>query len=166
MLFSDLSPLEQWVAHEEGYKRELHLCPTGFLSIGLGYNIEAHVQSVNVQTMIRWAKEGCPHQEAVNLMRNELKTLRRALMRYEWFAWLSPARQSALECMVYQLGLEGTLAFSRMMRALRVRDYAAAAVEMLDSKWAQADSPTRAGRVAQVMQTGVAVEFAGTPAGW
>ncbi|WP_414717526.1 hypothetical protein [Steroidobacter sp.] len=54
--------------------------------------------------------------------------------------------------MAYQLGTNGVTNFKRMCAALRIRDYSAAAIEMLDSTWAK-QTPARAKRMAEIMRT-------------
>lgn len=166
MLFSDLSPLERWLAHEEGRRSDMHKCPAGYLSVGFGFNLEAHPDLQTVPRLMRWAKHGCDRAEAVELLRRRISEKRERLMRFSWFTDLSPARQAAIECMAYQLGVGGIENFRMMRQALQHGDYGIASVEMLDSKWALSDTPERAQRVAQVMDTGVLIDFPGEPAGW
>ena len=52
------------------------------------------------------------------------------------------------------MGAEGLLGFRRMLTALAVGNYHGAAKEMLDSKWARSDSPSRAERLAKIMREG------------
>jgi len=56
---------------------------------------------------------------------------------YEVTAHLSDARQDVLIEMIFQLGLNGTLNFKRMMKALKARDYETAALEIMDSEAAR-----------------------------
>ena len=59
-----------------------------------------------------------------------------------------PALLRVVTNMVFQMGLEGVRSFHLFWGFLGVRDYASAAKEMLDSKWAREDSPKRARRLA------------------
>lgn len=52
-----------------------------------------------------------------------------------YFDTLDDVRQEVVVEMVFNLGVKGFKSFKRMLRALRSRDYAAAAAEMLDSRW-------------------------------
>lgn len=52
--------------------------------------------------------------------------------------------------MVYQMGTTGTSKFVKTLQAIKDKDYAQAAIEMLDSKWAK-QTPRRAARMAAEM---------------
>jgi lysozyme len=52
--------------------------------------------------------------------------------------------------MVYQIGATGTSKFTNTLQAIKDKDYAQAAIEMLDSKWAK-QTPKRAARMAAEM---------------
>lgn len=69
-------------------------------------------------------------------------------------AWasLSRARRVVLASMAYQLGRAGLRAFDDFLPAVRAGDWAKAADEMLNSKWAREDSPARARRLAAAMR--------------
>ena len=53
-----------------------------------------------------------------------------------WWRSMPEAAQRALANMVFNLGLNGVAGFKRMVSALERKDYAKAADEALDSKWA------------------------------
>ena len=64
-----------------------------------------------------------------------------------------PIVEHVLTCMVFQMGVSGVLGFIRFLKALEHCNYALAAKEMLDSKWACEDSPERAQRLANELWT-------------
>jgi lysozyme len=55
--------------------------------------------------------------------------------------------------MAYNLGLTKLLGFKKMIAAIKRKDYSAAAVEMLDSKW-HIDVGDRAVELARIMEEG------------
>ena len=67
--------------------------------------------------------------------------------RHRWIASSHPEVQRVCLNMAYQLGVEGFSNFIMTIQALRNKDYARAADEMLDSKWAR-QTPNRAKRQA------------------
>ena len=73
---------------------------------------------------------------------------------YPYFSTLSEDRQRVLTEMAYQLGAGGFRSFRRMHAALQTGRYDDAADEMLDSKWAQSDSPERAHTLSERMRKG------------
>ncbi len=70
------------------------------------------------------------------------------------FHRLSKNRQEVLIEMAYQLGVAGLLKFENMIQALIGRNYDRASREMLDSKWAREDTPSRAKELAKKMLKG------------
>lgn len=96
--------------------------------------------------------------EARMLLRHRLGEAITALIRHEpyrsLFVDLDAARQGVIANMTYQLGVSGVRKFARMWDALGDGDYARAADEMLDSRWARGQTPARAARLAQRMREG------------
>lgn len=70
-----------------------------------------------------------------------------------WWRSMCDARQDVLVQMVFQLGINGVLAFHRTLGAMHDHDYAGAAKGMLQSLWAR-QTPARADRLAKIMETG------------
>ncbi len=72
---------------------------------------------------------------------------------FAWFAGLNEVRQRVIVNMTFNLGYRGVMAFEWMGAALAKGDYAAAAKEMLSSRWAE-QTGARAQRLAEMMATG------------
>ncbi len=70
-----------------------------------------------------------------------------------WFSGLNEPRQAVLIGMCFQMGLGGLVAFHHMLTAAAQGRFAAAAQEMLASKWAT-QTPGRARILARQMSTG------------
>jgi lysozyme len=70
-----------------------------------------------------------------------------------WWRGLSPVRQDVIAEMAFNLGVAGLMEFRAMLAAARGGDYAAAAVHMLASRWAQ-EVGARARRLAAMMAGG------------
>lgn len=128
------------IASEEGFKEFPYKCPAGKLTIGYGFNIE----DCGVPKVVAryWLNYLINHAQA-------------KLSGYDFYRDLDPARQTVLVDMAYQMGIEGLMGFKNMIKAIKVRDWDAAAEAMLDSKYAREDSPNRARRNAETMRTGV-----------
>lgn len=133
-----LKTIEEQLILHEGLRLKPYKCPAGYLTIGVGRNLET---------------KGISREEALFLLRNDIAEAERALSRYEWYTKLDPIRQKVLIDMCFNLGLAGLLQFRRMITALNLGDYETAADEMLASKWAK-QVGARAQRLAQMMRTG------------
>lgn len=65
---------------------------------------------------------------------------------------LGDVRREVVMQMAFQMGPYSLAGFTKFLQALQRRDYDDAADEMLDSKWAREDSPSRARRMANAMR--------------
>ena len=116
-------------------------CPAGKLTIGYGRNIE---------------QIGLSRVEAEFLLDNDIDSIERSLTTHlSWFAGLDDVRKGALINMAF-MGIIKLLGFKKMWSALEREDYATAAKEALESKWAADVGPGRAGDVARMLETGEA----------
>ena len=132
----DLDRAAAYVEQEEGYRARVYRCPTGALTIGIGYNLDA----------------GMPHDEAVLLLRHRLAKIHAELSnKLPFFGRLSEIRQAALISMAYQMGTDGLLAFNRTLASIEAGHYDTAGREMLESKWAR-QTPERAQRTAYMIR--------------
>lgn len=125
----------------EGYSAYPYLCPTKYITIGYGRNLET---------------TGITKGEAMRLLVNDIEYHAKFLYEnFDFFYGLCPARQSVLVNMCYNLGRRGFMKFKRMLAALSRSDFDYAAKEMLDSKWAR-QVKHRAKQLAHIMRTGEA----------
>jgi len=70
------------------------------------------------------------------------------------FATFSGARQIALIDMVFQLGLPSFKGFKNTIQFIRTGEWALAADEALDSRWARNDTPERAKEITDMLRSG------------
>lgn len=118
-----MSRLVDQIKRHEGFRRTVYTCPAGKQTIGYGRNLE---------------DRGITEAEADMLLRNDIGDVRRELAR-SWapFARLDEVRRDALVNMAFNMGVGGLLKFRRMLAALEAGEYATAAAEALDSRWAR-----------------------------
>ena len=69
------------------------------------------------------------------------------------------ARKSVMVSMAYQMGVDGLAKFSKTLDHIKRGEFAEAAMEMLNSKWARDDSPERARRHTEQMRIGRFMEI-------
>ncbi len=74
--------------------------------------------------------------------------------RAPWWRDLDDVRQDVIVQMAFQMGVSGVLAFRRAAAALQARDWERASALILDSAWAQRQTPRRAHRLAEQLRTG------------
>lgn len=126
---------------EEGRVRHAYKDQLGFLTIGVGRLIDKRKGG------------GLSDAEIDMLLANDIKAKVAAAEEYPWFDALDENRQAIVAGMIFQLGSEGFAEFRNTIRLIAAGDYAGAAEEMLNSKWAR-QTPARAERMAHIMETG------------
>ena len=127
------------VALHEGFRAKPYKDSVGVLTVVYGRNL----QDVGIR-----------QDEARVMLENDLTVaMNDARFLFDDFAALTPNRQRALVDMAFNLGRTRLAGFKAMWAALERRDYHAAAVEALDSKWARQVGP-RAQRIAKMIREG------------
>ena len=122
----------------EGYEQYPYVCSMGITTIGYGRNLESR---------------GLTEEEAAYLLQCDVKLAEGELLdQYDYYWKLSGARKAVLIDMMVNLGSTRLRQFKKMHRALELRDYSLAAVEMLDSRWAR-QVGQRSKTLAQIMVT-------------
>lgn len=132
--------LKNRVIRHEGLRLKPYRCTAGKLTIGVGRNLDDN---------------GISETEALYLLENDLERCRQScLQAFPWYGELDEARQGVLVEMCFNLGLTRLKGFSKMLKALELKNYALAAQEMRSSHWAQ-QVGKRADTLAGMMERGV-----------
>lgn len=118
----------------EGRRQYPYRCPAGYLTIGVGRNLETR---------------GLSNDEINYLLNNDIQECRADLQQIFGldFDTFSPARQCALVDMRFNLGAGGFRTFQRMIRAIHNGDWDRAAMEALDSAWAEQVQDSRVDKI-------------------
>lgn len=141
----NVNNVESQLREDEGEKLTVYKDSKGLWTLGVGILVDPSVKGA-----------GITKDESTYLLRNRITSRTQELTkRLPWFAQLDAVRQGVLINMSFQMGVEGLLGFKKAIAAVSVGSYSIAAIEMLDSKWAKIDSPNRAERLANQMQTGI-----------
>lgn len=134
----NLDRLANALRDEEGLRLRPYRCPNGYLTIGIGRNLDT---------------KGISREEAWHLLYNDIEECTSQLNEHiPWWKTLDDQRREVLVQMCFQLGIMGLLRFMNFIDYLKQGDYDKAADEMLNSKWAKQDSPERAQRLADIMR--------------
>jgi lysozyme len=124
---------------DEGTHRRMYRCPAGFLTIGVGHNLEAKPISARAVQVI--LEDDIADAEADA----------RAL--FHVFDRLSEARKAVLVNMSFNLGKSRLSRFVKFITAVNTGNFEQAVVEMMDSRWAE-QVGDRAKRLANMMTEG------------
>lgn len=138
----------------EGRRAEAYYCSGGYLTQGIGHNLEMNPLSKEQKSKIKNLKSWTDSE--INMVLSDdvaqCKVLMTQLIR--GFENFDDERQYALIDMCFQLGARGVSNFKKMLSAMRDGDWDRASAECLDSKYAKKDTPTRAKRIAYLIKTG------------
>jgi lysozyme len=135
----NIEELRKSLIKHEAMKLKPYRCTADKLTIGVGRNLEDVGISVD---------------EADFMLDNDIKRCMADLDRtVPTWKTHNDIRQNVLIELVFNLGITGALRFKKMLAALQKNDYASAAVEMLDSKWAK-QVGQRSATMAQMMREG------------
>ena len=116
--------IDQLKRHE-GSRTHVYECPAGYMTIGVGRNIDPN------------GGLGLSEDEIDYLLENDIRRCERELGRFSWFDDLDMIRQDALINMCFNLGFTRLLKFTNMLAAVAEGKYKLAAAEALNSKWAK-----------------------------
>ena len=129
----------QLIKKHEGLKLKPYRCSEGKLTIGYGRNLE---------------DVGIKEKEALIMLINDTEDATDECIKlFPNFALFNKTRQAVLINMMFNLGASRFYNFQRMRKALSLFDYEEAAIEMLDSRWAD-QVGNRAIELANIMVDG------------
>lgn len=142
--------LVAWLKAEEGFSATAYPCSEGKLTIGYGYNLEAHgVPAARAKGLV-WTPE-----QADKALRAEVEAAM-AELEAHWPRWddeFDQVRQAVFVSGVYQLGVGGAASFKNTITCLRAHDFNGAARNLNLSKWAR-QTPKRVGRITKMLLSG------------
>ena len=96
---------------------------------------------------------GITREEADYMLAADIERVERELDTIDEYVALDRIRQTVIANMTVNMGFRGVIQFKRMWAAIGRKDYAAAAREMLDSKWRR-QVGNRAIELAEIMRSG------------
>lgn len=126
------------IREHEGFRNKPYRCSEGFLSIGIGRNLDAN---------------GLSDNEVEYLFSGDFAAATQLAATLSCWSALDEVRRGVLVEMVFQMGLNGVKGFKNTLKAVAAKDWPKVHAGMLASRWAR-QTPGRAKRLAQVMLTG------------
>lgn len=138
---SDL--VELLISEEEGRENTAYPDSRGYLTIGVGALIDPKVASAGLCDAAISAQFAHDSAEA-----------RSIAATFPHFTELNPVQQAVIISMAFQLGTK-PLHWPDFMAAMTARDYVKAAAAGRDSDWWRKQTPKRAEREMQMLETGL-----------
>ena len=143
----------QLLAKYEAVKLESYICPAGYRTLGIGHNVDSSPLT-NFQRQVLGIPGGVADKDALIteegafwLLDQDIAEKERRMKAVNLIPTdVNPEAWEIVLRMCFQMGVSGVRGFPSMRKALTIipPDYKWAAREMLDSKWARSDSPSRA----------------------
>jgi lysozyme len=139
MIETDDALTARLIRHE-GLRLKPYRDTNGNLTIGVGRNLDG---------------VGLSRVEAMLLLKNDVARVRATLdQRWPWWRKLDPVRGDVMIELVFNLGADGFAAFRSVLFLLETAAFAAAANDLLATKWAS-EVGARAKELAGMIETGV-----------
>lgn len=156
-----VSEIKQRLYVHEGFRSKPYRCTANKLTIGIGRNIEDRPFTEEELRLVDkdYMTKGITKVQAFAILARDVMQfdfeLRQNIPFYER---LDDERQYALLDMAFNMGIgnskKGLLSFKNMLNYMGTGFYKQAAAECLNSKYGR-ELPTRAGRIARTIETGV-----------
>ena len=136
----------------EGRKAKSYYCTAGYLTQGIGHNLDANplttAQKRKIKDLSCWSDS-----EIDMILMDDVYQCEVLLVQLiEGFDKFDDERQYALIDMCFQLGIGGVMGFKKMLSAMREGNWSEAKKQCLDSKYGR-QTPIRAKRIAHLIET-------------
>lgn len=126
------------LSRTEGRRNKPYVDTVGKVTIGIGHNL---------------TDKGIPDSIVNELFTLDINAASDDAEKIPVYLNLDPVRQTVIVDMIFNMGLSDLLQFVNTLDSIKRRDYEAAAVNMLNSKWAH-QVGSRALELANIMRTG------------
>lgn len=136
---------QELIAKWEGLRLTAYKDSLGLWTVGYGHLLEPQSKD--------WTDYTITIDQADDLLASDMHSAIDIANSFPYFDTMNDVRQAALISMAYQLGSQ-PLHWPMFMAALGIEDYPQAAIEGLNSRWAQ-ETPTRAQEEMQMLSRGV-----------
>lgn len=134
-----MDELKKILVEHEGLKLFPYDDTMGILTIGVGRNLKSR---------------GISNSEAMYMLSNDITRCDLELLKFDWYKDLDQVRKEAMIELVFNMGMSRMLGFTKMISALKVKDYKTASKELLNSNWSEQVKENRANNIANRILTG------------
>jgi GH24 family phage-related lysozyme (muramidase) len=148
--------IRKMLIFDEGKKLNAYHCSQGFLTVGIGHNLNADPALTLLNRHVK-LNEAITDAECTALFDQDLaKVMQGIRQRISYFDALAEKYQVVIINMVFQMGIDGVLAFKNTLQAMR-RDDVTAVVLGIEHSLYYKQTPVRAMRMIKLVQ-GLIVE--------
>lgn len=127
---------KEMLRRHEGLRLTVYECSAGKKTIGYGRNLE---------------DRGITEAEAEWMLDNDIQSTEQSLVSsFDFYKDLDVVRKAVLIDLAFNIGMAGLKGFKKMLKALEQGDYSEAAIQLLDSRYAN-QVPNRAMELARLL---------------
>ena len=138
----------------EGIKFKAYVCPAGYLTIGVGRNLDLNPLTECEKDIIGDVMLGITKEQAFMLLRHDVNKVCNQLdEKLPWWKELDSERQYVMIDMCFNMGINKLLGFKNTLAYIAQGNYEKAADNLLLSRYAQ-QVKKRAQRNANCLRTG------------
>ena len=139
------------LAFEEGKELRVYKCTQGFLTVGIGHNLDAD-PAIDILHRKLKLHDSITEQECNELFQKDVnKVYETIYSKLPWFEFLKEKYKLVIVNMVFQLGINGTLAFKNTLKAIQEDNPDKVIAGMKASKWYK-QTPNRVNRLIKLIQ--------------
>lgn len=140
----DITQLEKQLTEDEGKRLKVYLDTKGLPTVGIGHLVTKD-DDLSIGDTI--TEEKC-----LTLFKQDVDTAIKSCYKlFKDFASQPEEVKQIVVNMCFNLGVTRLAGFKKFIKAIDIKDYQKAALEMMDSKWYKVDVPARAGRLVKRM---------------
>jgi len=132
-----MTKVEEMITRHEGIRHVMYKDSLGVATLGVGHNLSKPISDAAVS----------------QILADDISDARHDCSTFDWFPYLDGVRQAVVIDMVFNMGLNRFKKFKNTISHIRGGAYSAAAMEMLDSRYAR-QVGKRAVELAEMMRTG------------
>jgi lysozyme len=130
--------LEARIKQHEGLRTHPYVDTQGKLTIGVGHNLTDNgLPDHIIDLLLEWD---------IDIARQELDRIHPDWRKY------SPNRKDCLVELLFNMGAPALMTFKKMWAAIEREDWREAAVQLLDSRWAEQVGPDRSSTLADLLE--------------
>jgi len=148
----DVKKLYQEISSDEGKVLHVYRCTEGHPTVGIGHKVLHTDPEANLP--VRNAYDGAPQEDSITehrcyeLFQEDVHIAIDGCRKiYSNWEELPQEAQHVLVNMCFQLGQGNLTKFKHMNKAVEAQAWGQVALEMVDSRWAMAQTPARAHRL-------------------
>ncbi len=130
-----MDQLTQAIIDHEGVNRYVYQDTRGFLTIGIGRNVDTR------------SGRGLSENEISYLLDNDIKLCESKLVNQSFYIHQNDVRQGVFIELVFNMGYAGLMEFRRFIAAMEAKNYELAVNELKDSLWSQQVGASRVNNI-------------------